>query len=212
MNPKRRLTRHETRQVTRTSLIKAAEKAIIRLGLPESSIEQISELAGFSRGAFYSNFADKDELLLAVIDNQRSEVSDVVQDIFHRISDGEKRPALIREWLLGLWRHKDRIALHVEFSHRAIRNAAVRKRFKDFWRHEVETYTQSVTQYCAAAGIAPAIRPQVVAVALLALREGLGNMAIDGASNLENVYAEAASLVFAALMSPPDICNGDVHA
>ena len=36
-------------------------------GIIGASVEEICEAAGFTRGAFYSNFADKDELVLALI-------------------------------------------------------------------------------------------------------------------------------------------------
>ena len=38
-------------------------------GFYGASLEEIAEAAGFTRGAIYSNFGSKDELLLAVIDH-----------------------------------------------------------------------------------------------------------------------------------------------
>ena len=63
-----RLSRQESQQLTRQRLIEAAEKEIIRLGIYEASIRQICETAGYSLGAFYSNFNNKDELLLEVVE------------------------------------------------------------------------------------------------------------------------------------------------
>ena len=36
-------------------------------GIGGASVEAITSAAGFSRGAFYSNFADKDELVTAML-------------------------------------------------------------------------------------------------------------------------------------------------
>lgn len=58
----------ERRQRTREKLIRAAISVFAHSGVAGASIEQLSEAAGMTRGAFYSNFESKDELVLAVID------------------------------------------------------------------------------------------------------------------------------------------------
>jgi AcrR family transcriptional regulator len=53
---------------TRQRLMAAAVAVFAERGVIGSSVEEICEAAGFTRGAFYSNFADKDELVLALIE------------------------------------------------------------------------------------------------------------------------------------------------
>jgi AcrR family transcriptional regulator len=77
-----RLTRRESQQATRDRLIQAAEKAFIRSGFDASPVERIAEEAGFSRGAFYSNFRSKDELFIAVLDKKRREIAGALDEIF----------------------------------------------------------------------------------------------------------------------------------
>ena len=55
------------RAVTREKLMAAASTVFADRGIPGASVEEICEAAGFTRGAFYSNFADKDQLVLALI-------------------------------------------------------------------------------------------------------------------------------------------------
>ena len=57
--------------MTRMRLIEAAETLFIRKGFDDTSVDEISEMAGYSRGAFYSNFDDKEQVFLAVIDRRR---------------------------------------------------------------------------------------------------------------------------------------------
>ena len=45
----------------------AATSVFADRGIIGASVEEICEAAGFTRGAFYSNFADKDALVLALI-------------------------------------------------------------------------------------------------------------------------------------------------
>ncbi|GAA3398917.1 TetR/AcrR family transcriptional regulator [Streptomyces roseoviridis] len=53
---------------TRAALLKAALEVFAEHGFHAASIEQICERAGFTRGAYYSNFAGKEELFLALFD------------------------------------------------------------------------------------------------------------------------------------------------
>ena len=53
---------------TRSRLMAAAVEVFAERGVIGSSVEEICEAAGFTRGAFYSNFADKDALVLALIE------------------------------------------------------------------------------------------------------------------------------------------------
>ncbi len=50
------------REQTRMRLVEAAIDEFAVRGLDATSVEQLCEAAGFSRGAFYSNFATKDDL------------------------------------------------------------------------------------------------------------------------------------------------------
>jgi AcrR family transcriptional regulator len=52
---------------TRDRLMAAATTVFAERGVNGASVEEICETAGFTRGAFYSNFADKDALVLALI-------------------------------------------------------------------------------------------------------------------------------------------------
>ncbi|MCV2393725.1 TetR/AcrR family transcriptional regulator [Actinotalea sp. M2MS4P-6] len=52
---------------TRERLMDAAFEVFAEVGVAASSVEQITERAGFTRGAFYSNFSSKEELFLALI-------------------------------------------------------------------------------------------------------------------------------------------------
>jgi len=54
------------RENTRTRLMDAAATVFAEIGIDAASVEAVSERAGFTRGAFYSNFASKEELLLAL--------------------------------------------------------------------------------------------------------------------------------------------------
>ncbi|GAA1961505.1 helix-turn-helix domain-containing protein [Microbacterium deminutum] len=57
------------REATRQKLLDAAAQVFAEVGLDAASVEAICERAGFTRGAFYSNFETKDELFLELAGN-----------------------------------------------------------------------------------------------------------------------------------------------
>jgi len=63
----RRLSRQEQQQRTRERLLDAAESLFAEGGVNATSLRTVCEKAGFSQGAFYSNFASKQDLLLSVL-------------------------------------------------------------------------------------------------------------------------------------------------
>ncbi|CAB4919427.1 unannotated protein [freshwater metagenome] len=68
MSAPSRPTRKEQQARTRAALVRSATAAMADKGLQAASIAEIAADAGFTKGAFYANFASKDELLLAVLD------------------------------------------------------------------------------------------------------------------------------------------------
>ncbi|MGN8273694.1 TetR/AcrR family transcriptional regulator [Pseudomonas sp. SMV71] len=61
---KKRLGREESQQLTRDKLFDTATDLMIKKGFHAASVNVISEEAGFSKGAFFSNFESKSDLLL----------------------------------------------------------------------------------------------------------------------------------------------------
>jgi len=199
MKGRRRLTRQESKELTRMRLIEAAERVFIRKGFDDASVEEISETAGYSRGAFYSNFKDKDEVFLEVIDTRRPKALD---DICQQVSEHDERIAAVREWFANQWRTKDFIALRIEFARRAMRDRSVRKHLAELRRKELKTYASSVGRYLGAMDGVPADRPEVVALVLLAVAHGLGSLALDTEPEWEHMYTEAAKLAFDRMSAP----------
>jgi AcrR family transcriptional regulator len=64
-----RLRTRPTRDDTREKLFEAAARVFEEQGIGGASIEAIAAAAGFTRGAFYSNFKSKDELIIAMLED-----------------------------------------------------------------------------------------------------------------------------------------------
>jgi AcrR family transcriptional regulator len=67
------MTRAEQQQQTRQRLLDATLGVVRRRGLSEATIEEITELAGYSRGAFYAHFDSKEHAVLDVLEHNADE-------------------------------------------------------------------------------------------------------------------------------------------
>ncbi|NBC29374.1 MAG: TetR family transcriptional regulator [Spirochaetes bacterium] len=65
--PRTRLTREERKAQTRARLIESAQELFARHGYEGTSIDQVATDAGYTRGAFYANFANKEALMQELI-------------------------------------------------------------------------------------------------------------------------------------------------
>ncbi|MFF2010019.1 TetR/AcrR family transcriptional regulator [Streptomyces sp. NPDC058195] len=73
-----RLTRQQSRQITRERILRSAAGLFASQGVSGTSVEQIVEAAGYTRGAFYGNFEGKHELVQALLEERtRHELAEV---------------------------------------------------------------------------------------------------------------------------------------
>lgn len=79
------------RDATRQRLLDAAAEVFAEVGLDAASVEAVCERAGFTRGAFYSNFESKDELFLELARRVTHERLAAVQE---RVAELESEGAL----------------------------------------------------------------------------------------------------------------------
>src|ERR1700729_2406279 len=64
-----RVRTRPTRDDTCEKLFEAAARVFEEQGIGSASIEAIAAAAGMTRGAFYSNFASKDDLIIAMLED-----------------------------------------------------------------------------------------------------------------------------------------------
>src|SRR3954452_5784897 len=71
-----RLTREEKKAQTRERLIEAAARVFAEKGFAATSLDEVADAAGLTKGAVYSNFENKEDLVRAVLEvNQRRQHS-----------------------------------------------------------------------------------------------------------------------------------------
>lgn len=79
----------ESRARTRTDLLDAAESVFAERGFHGATLEQVAERAGYTRGALYWNFKDKDDLFAAVVERRSDERLGAIEEHRRRAADSE---------------------------------------------------------------------------------------------------------------------------
>ena len=79
-----RVRTRPTRDDTREKLFEAAARVFEEQGIGGASIEAIAAAAGFTRGAFYSNFKSKDELIIAMLEDHVEQSIVRIRDLLDR--------------------------------------------------------------------------------------------------------------------------------
>ncbi|WP_395310962.1 TetR/AcrR family transcriptional regulator [Mycobacterium sp. AMU20-3851] len=120
----RRLTRAESKELTRRRLLDAAAGMFARRGYSAATVDEIAESAGFSVGAVYSNFANKDEMFAALMTDRAVDRMDAVGDIIRSAQAESADPlhALGRMLIEMADKEIDAAVLRTEFWLHAVRN------------------------------------------------------------------------------------------
>jgi len=88
-----KLTPERRRELTRSTLIDAAADVFAKRGFHAASLEEIAESAGFTRGAIYKNFENKEELFFATIERRIDAQLTRFRDVLHEDSAAATDPA-----------------------------------------------------------------------------------------------------------------------
>lgn len=199
----RQRVRRRPREEVREDLLAAAARVFARRGFHGASVEAISEDAGLSTGAIYSNFASKEELFLTLyeerIEKRRRELRSAVEEAGGRQTGLAAAAADVggafgrdREWFL----------LYFEFALHAAREPAFARRFRKLRQAGLRKLEGGLSEGLKHAGLEPSLPMDDLAWGLRALSYGL---ALDGLvgerEGAERVFGRLTELIFSGLAS-----------
>lgn len=168
------VTRVQKQALTRERLLDAAEELVTSGSIAGLSLRQLCTRAGFTLGAFYSNFADKEALLLAVMERHLSQRHRELETLMSRFPAAhmpgfglEDALDTIVAWLT---RPADRVrwaVLGLELRLHAVRTPAFAPQF-DAAEHRVVTRFASLLGHLSARlSLHPAMSFEAIARGLI---------------------------------------------
>ena len=184
-----RLSRAERREQTRQDLISAAEASFVSRGFHASSVDEVAERAGYTKGAVYSNFASKEDLFFAVYERR---VERVLTEVVPGLRQAGAEGAF--DWLAtSTIERRDRddgwLAVFFEFWAHVLRHPELRERFAAIHARFLEPLAEGVRLLAEDRGLAlpDDLTASQVVLAWNAMEIGLGlerltqPQAVDGA-------------------------------
>jgi AcrR family transcriptional regulator len=200
---RKRQSRQEKRQANRERILRAARRVFGARGYRAATIEDIADEAGLSNGAIYYNFASKEELFIALLDERMQERLDHVRQTVASGRDPLSAHLALKRESLDVSRtfkeEREWRLLLLEFVAYAARNPRFGKRLRE---HQRELHTAVVgilEQLIAAIGVTPAIPTERLAIAITGLVNGLAiEELISPGVVPDELFGEAIGLLLTA--------------
>jgi len=172
--PKKRLSREESQAQTRARLIDTAQQLFVANGYGGTSIRDIAERAGYSQGAFYSNFSSKEEVLLELLrghmEAEGAQLSGVLDSAGRT---PEQIFAELESWAATLNHDASWSMLSIELQLHANRSPAFAAKYQAVWDAHRIRLGRVIGQLFATLGRTPPAEPEELAAAFMALAHGL---------------------------------------
>jgi AcrR family transcriptional regulator len=189
------LTAERRRQQTREYLLRAAAQVFEERGFYGATLDEVAAVAGFTKGAVYSNFKNKEDLFMALfqanydremealrVTLQASEVPPAARlsDFVRLLQDGDRRAGNS----FGL--------LYQEFWLYAARNPAAREQLVRLEDENVRAIAEILQSERARMGLEPLASPDGVARIIAILFHGIGMERILQPERTDDALIEAA--------------------
>ena len=168
-----RPTRSERQAATRAALLRSASRSICEHGLHGASIDRIAAAAGYTKGAFYANFASKEELFLVVLDEKFAAELERLEAAMAGSGEpvDEARQAA-EQFLLYVDRDPEWPRLYQEFAAHAARDEEFRAELAARQRALRARMAEVFARWASALGVEPALPHADVAAMTLFMADG----------------------------------------
>lgn len=171
--PRRRLSRDESRHETRRRLLESARQLFARQGYGGCSVDAIAEGAGYSKGAFYSNFESKEAVFLELLREHKAAVLGEVAGLFEKGGDVIQILAGVEAFFREQEKDSYWCLLSLEFQLMAARDPVFHAQFLEMFRAERQQIAAFVAALHAKAGVLPPLPPEQLAAGLYSLFQGV---------------------------------------
>jgi AcrR family transcriptional regulator len=188
------LTPDRRRQQTREHLLAAAAEVFAKKGFHGATLDEVASVAGFSKGAVYSNFENKDDLFLALFKaNYEREMELVVTTLASSSVPAMDRlgdfVALVKGEHEGA--HNPAL-LHQEFWLYAARNPEARARLAAIDDQAVAGLANLLRTQREEEGMAPLENPEQIARVIETLFRGIGLLRVTQPEVVDERLLEVA--------------------
>lgn len=170
---RQRITHEERRSQTRKRLCDSAKVVFIQKGFAAASVEDIAKAAGYTRGAFYSNFRTKAELFLELLRRDHEAMHAGLHNIFDEEATREEMELRVSGYYSNMNRDRKYFLLWTEAKLLATRDGRFRMRFNAFLHEKLEQLTAYIREFSTRAGTPLPMCSETLAIGLMGLLDGV---------------------------------------
>ena len=163
----------ERTEATRQKLLAAAERIFARDGFEAARLEDIAAGAGYTRGAFYANFEDKEEIFFALLDQWVRQRIDSVTAVLRKQKSPQQKLAALREHYAAIAKDRRLVLISLEFKLFALRHPEAHARLRDRHRRIRATWGDLFGELLKALGRTIPISNPAASACCGALAQGL---------------------------------------
>jgi AcrR family transcriptional regulator len=195
---RKRLTREQSKDQTRQRLLDAAQAMFMKKGFVAASVEDIAQAAGYTRGAFYSNFRSKPELFLELLRRDHEVMQAGLRAIFDQQATRDEMERSVLRYYSQLHLNNKCFLLWVEAKLLAARDARFRVRFNAFLHEKFEHLTAYIEEFSVRAGTPLPMPAASLAMGLMGLCDGVQFFYTVDPQNVTGTAAESVLAGFFA--------------
>jgi AcrR family transcriptional regulator len=163
----------ERTEATRRKLLAAAEEIFARDGFEAARLEDIATGAGYTRGAFYANFASKEDIFFALLEQWVRQRTDSVTTVLRTHKKPPEKLAALRKYYAGIAKDRRLVLISLEFKLFALRHPEAHARLRDRHRRIRATWGELISELLRALNQTLPISNPAASACLGALAQGL---------------------------------------
>jgi AcrR family transcriptional regulator len=166
-----RLSRTQQQAITRERLLVAAQEVFSRLGYGGASVDLIAAEAGYSKGAVYSNFPNKEAILLELLRLNMERDMAELENILSLKPD--EMHGAVSDWLNTVFADSDCPLLATELQLHACRSPEFAVQYSVYQEQQTQALARILQAYFDALSVALPIDALTLASTMTALAHGL---------------------------------------
>ena len=201
------MTREERKAHTRADLVEAAARVFARKGYHAATVDDVAEEAGFTKGAFYSNFDSKEDVFVELVADRSRNWTIAVARAYQgeeALSERLRKGGEVLTRMIE--KEADWMLLSNEMWSQCVRDARLRKRLAEAYEECRQIIAQVVGSAEKETGAPMPLPSDQIATLTIALTDGFVLQRLADPKRLPaRLLAEGLSAFFTGLMTAASV-------
>lgn len=185
---------------TKSRIIEAGIELFSQKGYEATSVQDICELAGVSKGAFFHYFPTKEAFFMEILDLWLNELSQKISGYIHNAESLYENLIRMTEIFKEIFKEShQKFYLFIEFLRVAGRDESIVKRLKDYFKYFTDYFTALINDGIEK-GVFREVDPELVSAVLVSYAIGtIEQEILNPEKNWEEISKRGVEFIFNAI-------------